>query len=68
MEDVVPGSKRTISFWRPKPRLLSLERALAAVRSVGAIKDGMTVPALAVVRARGRLQAESKKKGRFAEG
>jgi hypothetical protein len=27
----------------------------------------MTAPALATVRARSRLQAESKKKGRFAE-
>ncbi len=61
------GSRRAISFWRQKRRLLSLERALAGVREVGG-RGAMMVPALAIVRARSRLQLESKRKARFAEG
>ncbi len=61
------GSRRTLSFWRQRRRLLSLERALAAVRDVGG-RGAMTAPALATVRARSGLQLESKKKARFAEG
>ena len=60
------GTKRTIPFWRGKRPLLALERALSPLRRIGE-KAGMSAPALATVRARGRLQAESKKKGRFAE-
>jgi hypothetical protein len=67
MEDVVLGSKRTIPFWRAKRPLLSLERALSPLRQLGA-RTAMTTPALATVRARSRLQAQSKKKGRFTEG
>ena len=66
MEDVVLGTKRTIPFWRAKRPLLALERALSPLRQMGE-KGAISAPALATVRARGRLQAESKKKGRFAE-
>jgi hypothetical protein len=66
MEAVVLGTKRTIPFWRAKRPLLSLERALSPLRQLGG-KATMTVPALATVRARGLLQAASKKKGHFSE-
>ncbi len=60
------GSKRTIPFWRAKRPLLVLERALSPLRlAVG--KGPLAAPALATVRARGRLQAASKKKGHFSE-
>ena len=62
----MPGSKPTISFWRPKRRLLNLERALAPERHESG-RGAMTAQALAAARARDRLAAESKKKGRFAE-
>ena len=61
------GTKRTIPFWRPKRRLLSLERALSAVRDIAG-KAPMPAPALVAVRARSRLATESRKKGRFTEG
>lgn len=67
MEGVVLGTKRTIPLWRTKRPLLSLERALASLRGF-ASKGMITAPALATVRARGRLEQEAKKKGRFAEG
>jgi hypothetical protein len=66
MEDVVPGSKRTIAFWRAKRPLVSLERALSPLRQLRATAT-MTVPALAQARARGRLDIEAKKKARFSE-
>jgi hypothetical protein len=66
MEAVVLGSKRMIPFWRARRPLLALERALLPLRRL-AEKGAMSAPALATVRARGRLQAESKKKGRFGE-
>lgn len=62
----MPASKPTTPFWRPKRRLLNLERALAPERREGG-KGAMTAQALAGARARDRLAAESKKKGRFAE-
>ena len=62
----MPASKPTIPFWRPKRRLLNLERALAPGRREGG-KGAMTAQALAGAQARDRLAAESKKKGRFAE-
>ena len=62
----MPGSKPTIPFWRPKRRLLNLERALAPERRENG-KGAMTTQAIAGARARGRLANESKKKGRFAE-
>ena len=60
------GTKRTIPFWRAKRQLLALERALSPPRQLGE-KGVISAPALATVRARSRLQAESMKKGRFAE-
>ena len=69
MEDVVLGTKRTIPFWRAKRPLLSLERALSSLRQMGAKSMiTATAPALATVKARGRLQQEAKRKGRFSEG
>jgi hypothetical protein len=67
MEAVVLGTKRTIPFWRSKRPLLALERALSPLRQLGG-KGGLMPPSLVVARARGRLQVESKKKGRFTEG
>lgn len=67
MEDVVLGTKRTIPFWRAKRPLLSLERALSALRQLGG-KSMMREPVLATVNVRGRLQQEAKRKGRFSEG
>ena len=60
------GSKRTIAFWRAKRPLVSLERALAPLRQLGAT-GAMTVPVLVQARARGRLDVEAKKKARFSE-
>jgi hypothetical protein len=62
----VLGTKRTIPFWRARRPLLSLERALAPLRKV-VERSAMPTPSLVVARARGRLQAESRKKGRFTE-
>ena len=60
------GTKPTIPFWRPKRRRLSLERALAPDRQDGG--KGVTMAqAVAAARARDRLVAESKRKGRFSE-
>lgn len=60
------GTKRAIPLWRPKKRLLNLERALAPDR-----KDsgGSPVTAQAIVGARikNRMAAESKRKARFPE-
>jgi hypothetical protein len=66
MEAGVLGTKRTIPFWRAKRPLLAVERALLPMRRL-AEKAAMTAPALAAARARGRLQAASKQKGRFTE-
>jgi hypothetical protein len=63
----VLGSKRTIPFWRAKRPLLVLERALSPLRLVVGGKGPLTSPALVTVRARGRLQAASRKKGHFSE-
>ena len=67
MEDVVLGSRRTIPFWRARRPLLSLERALSALRQLGG-KSLMREPVLATVKVRSRLQQEAKRKGRFSEG
>ncbi len=61
------GSKRTISFWQARRPRLALERALAPLRQLRAPAAAMTAPALVHARARGRLAAEAKRKGRFAE-
>ena len=62
----MPASKPTTPFWRPKRRLLTLERALAPERQESG-KNARAAQALAGTRARDRLAAESKKKGRFAD-
>jgi hypothetical protein len=66
MEDVMLGSKRTIPFWRQRRRLLTLERALLPERADRG-KGPMTVQAVAQARARERIVAEAKRKGRFWE-
>ena len=60
------GTRRTIPFWRAKRPLLLLERALAPLRQLGEMAP-MTAPAVLQARARGRLTAEARKKGRFSE-
>jgi hypothetical protein len=67
MEDVMLGSKRSISFWRQKRRLLNLERALASERK-DADKNQLTAQAVAGARARDRMADEAKRKARFSEG
>jgi hypothetical protein len=62
----VLGTKRTIPFWRAKRPLLALERALSPLRQLGG-KAMRNAPALVTARARGRLEAASKKKGHFSE-
>jgi hypothetical protein len=66
MEEVMLGSKRAISLWRQKRRLLSLERALAPERHADG-KGFMSAQALVAARARDRLATQSKKKARFVE-
>ena len=60
------GTRRTIPFWRPKRRRLTLERALTPDQP-DALKSAITAQAVADARARGRMAAESKRKARFAE-
>jgi hypothetical protein len=66
MEELMLGTRRTIAFWRPKKRLLILERALAPDR-MDTGNGAITARALAEARARDRMAAESKRKGRFSE-
>lgn len=60
------GTRRTIPFWRPKRRRLTLERALTSDRP-DSRQAAMTAQSVADARARGRMAAESKRKARFAE-
>jgi len=60
------GSRRTTPFWRPKKRLLELERALASERT-GMAKDAAMTQVVAEARSRGRVAEEAKKKARFSE-
>ena len=60
------GSRRTISFWRPRKRLLKLARALRAGRNEPA-RPAFPAQALSVARVRGRIAAEGKRKARFSE-
>jgi hypothetical protein len=66
MEDVMLGGKRTISFWRPKKRLLSLERALAPDRQQEG-RPAVPARAVAAAQAKGRVAVEGKRKARFTE-
>jgi hypothetical protein len=61
------GTKRTLSFWRPKKRLLSLARALTPDRPEPARVAAMA-HIVADARGKARLALEAKRKGRFAEG
>ena len=47
MEDVMLGTKRTLSFWRAKKRLVVQERALAPNRDGSANEPALAPPALA---------------------
>ena len=60
------GTKRTLSFWRPKKRLLALARALAPERP-GRDRPAMPAEVLAVARVRSRIGEQAKRKGRFSE-
>jgi hypothetical protein len=67
MEDVMLGSKRTVPLWRQRQRrLLALERALAPSRN-GHGQPYATAEGIAGARARDRLTAEAKRKGRFSD-
>jgi hypothetical protein len=66
MEDVMLGIKRTIQLWRPKRRLLSLGRALAPERH-DSTTGATTAQAVAKARARQRMAAEARRKGRFSD-
>ena len=60
------GSRRTLSFWQPKKRLLKLARA---VRSGLQDTRRPAIPAqsLALARVRYRIATEAKRKARFIE-
>ena len=60
------GSRRTLSFWQPKKRLLKLSRALRAGLQETS-RPAMPAQSLAVARVRSRVAAESKRKGHFHE-
>ena len=60
------GSKRAVSLWRQKRRLLVLERALAPERK-DAARTTLAAQAVADARARKRMAIEAKRKARFAE-
>jgi hypothetical protein len=66
MEELMLGSRRTLSFWQPKKRLLNLARALRTrLQDTG--RPAMPVHSLAVARVRHRIAAEAKRKGHFLE-
>jgi hypothetical protein len=66
MEEVMLGSRRTLSFWQPRKRLLSLARALrTSLQDTG--RPAMPAQSLAVARVRSRIAAEAKRKGHFDE-
>jgi hypothetical protein len=66
MEELMLGSRRTLSFWQPKKQLLKLSRALrAGVQGIN--RPAMPAQSLAVARVRGRIVAEGKRKGHFTE-
>ena len=60
------GTKRTLPFWRPKKRLLSLARALAPDRP-GTERAVAMAHVVVDARTKGRLALAAKRKGRFAE-
>jgi hypothetical protein len=66
MEDLMLGTRRTLSFWQPKKRLLKLARALrTSLQDTG--RPAMPAQSLAVARVRSRIAAEGKRKGHFSE-
>lgn len=60
------GNRRSVSFWRPKKRLLEMVRALRGSAQPPA-RPAMPARALAAARQRDRLAAEAERKARFAE-
>jgi len=62
------GTRRSIPFWRPKRRLVNVERALASTQQPDRKDETLSAEEVATTRARGRLAAEARKKARFAEG
>ena len=60
------GSRRTLSFWQPKKRLLKLARA-AHARVQEATRPALPAQSLAVARVRNRIAVEAKRKARFSE-
>jgi hypothetical protein len=69
MEGVMLGSKRSVSLWKQRrPQILPLEQSLAAAGTKSAAASSRTLAkAIKVGRTRGRVAAESRKLGRFAE-
>jgi hypothetical protein len=66
MEELMLASRRTVSFWQPKKRLLQLARALRAGLPDRA-RPAMPAQSLAVARVKSRIAAEAKRKGHFNE-
>jgi hypothetical protein len=66
MEELMLGSRRTVSFWQPKKQLLKLARALRA-RVQETTRPALPAQSLAVARVRNRIAAEGKRKARFSE-
>ena len=66
MEELMLGSRRTLSFWQPKKRLLDLARALRRELQEVA-RPAMPAQSLAVARVRSRIAAEARRKAHFDE-
>ena len=60
------ASRRTLSFWQPKKRLLQLARALRA-QLEDASRPAMPAQSLAAARIRDRIAVEGRRKARFSE-
>ena len=60
------GTKRTLSFWLPKKRLLSLARALAPDRP-GRERAAAMAHVVVDARTKARLALAAKRQGRFVE-
>lgn len=69
MEDVMLGNKRSVPLWKQRrPQILPVQQSLAAAGTKSVAASSRTVAkAIKVARTRGRVGAESRKLGRFAE-
>lgn len=63
------GNKRSVPLWKQRrPQILPLQQSLAAAGTKSVAASSRTAEkAIKVARTRGRVAAESRKLGRFAE-